>query len=93
MSTGFGIEEPIVGWLWLSLAPIWGLRMVLKYGLVPKREHLRDSKSLLFISTWNVFSTKKWTDAGVALHKRVFMENLAFAVAWLAAYFLLSAIL
>jgi hypothetical protein len=66
------------------------VRQSFKYGLVPKREHLRDPNGLLYGAVWNLFSKEKWTDEGVAFHKRWAIELLAFAAVWVGAYFLLA---
>ena len=86
------IDKPIVGWLWLVSGILWGIRVNLKYGIIPKREHLRDPNGSLFIATWNVFSHAKWTDEGVAFHKRIAVELGAFAATWVLAYFILAAL-
>ena len=87
---GDGIAQPLVGWIWLGAGLAWGLRLNLKYGTVPKRRHLRDPHGLLYAAFWNFFSREKWTDEGVALHKRLAAELLLFVAAWLGTYLLLA---
>ncbi len=87
---GGGITHPLVSWLWLGSGVAWGVRLSFKYGLVPKREHLRDPNGLLYGAVWNLFSKEKWTDEGVAFHKRWALDVLAFAAVWVGAYFLLA---
>ena len=86
------IDNPTVGWLWLAAGILWGLRLNFKYGIVPKREHLRDPEGPLYIATWNVFSRSKWTDEGVALHKKIAVNLGIFVTIWLLAYFILAAL-
>ena len=81
---------PLVAWLWLAAGLAWGLRLSFKYGLVPKREHLRDPNGLLYGAVWNLFSREKWTDEGVAFHKRWATDLLVFVVVWVLAYFVLA---
>ena len=85
-----GISHPIISWLWLGSGLAWGLRLNFKYGLVPKREHLRDPNGLLYGAFWNFFSSEKWTDEGVAFHKRLVAELFVFVAVWLGAYFVLA---
>ncbi len=85
-----GISLPVVTWLWFGLGIAWGLRLNFKYGMVPKREHLRDPNGLLYGAVWNFFSREKWTDEGVAFHKRLVTELFGFFAIWLAAYFVLA---
>jgi hypothetical protein len=36
----------------------------------PHKRYLRNPNDAPFIAFWNVFSSKKWTDEGLAFHRR-----------------------
>ncbi len=84
-----GPLRTVVTWIWLVAGIGWGVRTNVKYGVVPKREHLRDPKGVPYAAFWNLFSHDKWTDEGVALHKRLAVELLIFVVVWLVGFRLL----
>jgi hypothetical protein len=80
-----GLGKPILSWVWFFAGIAWIVRLSWKYGIVPKQEHRRDPNSGPFFSFWSLFSYEKWTDEGVALHKRLVLELLAFGAIWVLA--------
>jgi hypothetical protein len=77
-----GLGKTVVSWVWFLAGVAWAIRLNWKYGIVPKQKHLRDPNGTPYAAFWNIFSTEKWTDEGVAFHKRVALELLAFAAVW-----------
>ena len=63
--SGMG-EWVLVAWVIGMLVYSWN-----RFGIVPKREHLRDPKDVPLLAFWNIFSTEKWTPEGIAFHRRV----------------------
>lgn len=74
----FGIVVIAVIWSWYV------------YGLVPKREHLKDPSDMLVLQPWNMFDREKWTDEGVRFHKRVVLSSILTSVLLSGAFLYLD---
>ena len=65
-----------------------GVYAVARFGLLPKREHLRDPNGLPFMAPWHILSPEKWTAEGLAFNRRVllfFLKAIAGGAAlWIA---------
>jgi hypothetical protein len=53
----------------------------------PRERYLRNPNDLLFVAFWNVLSSEKWTEEGLAFHRRrlqfIPVALLTFGVGWL----------
>jgi hypothetical protein len=76
--------------IWFIGSIALGIRIYRKYGIVPKREHLRDPRGTPYAAFWNFFSRDKWTDEGVAFNKRYARECGIYAATMLVAAVLIS---
>lgn len=74
----------------LVLVLIWGaviLGFALRIGPVGRKEHARDPHGSRLVTFWNILDEKKWTEEGLAHHRRslrfmalVLLSLIPFAV-------------
>lgn len=85
------IRNVIAGRVFLGVLVGWALLSHRLYGVIPKREHLRNPDETAVLTLSNVFDRRKWTEEGLRLHRRVIAFAVASAVCVAVVYFVLDA--
>jgi hypothetical protein len=83
-----GSISPWGNWILLAWIAGAGIYALMRFGIVLKREHLRDPDAVPFMAPWHILSPDKWTPEGVAFNRR-FLAFLVKTVAGLGALWLL----
>lgn len=63
-----------------------------RFGLVLKREHLRDPKGWLTATPFSFLSRSKWTDAGVEFHQAFLRYSVATLAVLVVAFLILDSL-
>ena len=67
-----------------------GIYAIARFGMVPKREHLRDQNSVPFMAPWSLLSSRKWTPEGVAFNRRFLAFVATVGIVFVALWILLD---
>ena len=70
----------------------WSANTYRRFGLVLKREHLRDPQGWLTATPLSFLSRSKWTEAGVEFHKAFLRYSVASLTVLVAVFLILDSL-